>query len=99
MDYSKIGDSYQSFLCAVPSHSSGVMCLHIDHELQQKILESVAKGHLRRRSQTELLADIIGPVVRAAHIALDEISRSRLHADPMVCIMIIHELGMYVRSG
>ena len=59
------------------------MRLHVDHEFQEKVLEAVAEGYLRSGGETELLADTIGPVVGAAHIALDEVSGRGLNTNPI----------------
>ena len=58
--------------------------LHVDHELQEQVLEPVAEGDLRGGSEAELLANAIGPIVGAAHVALDEVSGRGLNANPII---------------
>ena len=80
---SRIGGAHHSSLCAVPGNSRCVVRLYVDHELQQQILEPVAEGDLWRRGKAELLADVVGPVVRAADVTLDKIPRAGLHTHPV----------------
>ena len=60
------------------------MRLHVDHEFQDQVLEPIAEGDLRGGCESELLANTIGPIVGAAHIALDEVSGRRLYANPII---------------